>query len=252
MKFLNFLKKRRTDNFEALLQKAATEPAAHIELLKRLLTEKFLLITNSSHIPEGYYVVPEDTSIGVFTFDNGKTPFFSSEDRIFDNIIIKERVGFTELEGRDVFVILKGKTLMLNPFSKSNLELSPEETNALLNGTYLNTAGKAITVTASFSLDQPKRYPVEVIKSLVDFFSNDPLVETAYVGWIQFHDTDDHPHYIFAIDSHGDWNNLCKETGYIVNQILGGEIFDLIQLRIQKDIEEYFLKTGNPFYMKSV
>jgi hypothetical protein len=102
-------------------------------------------------------------------------------------------------------------------------------------------------------IGQPAKYPTEIVKALIELFKTKPDVVGAYLGW--FHDpaTVDPPHYIFAIETTGDWRSLSDEAGFIGNQYMSdSEIFDLVQITNNSGfLNDYFIKETKPFYIKA-
>jgi hypothetical protein len=254
MGIFNFLKKKKIQDLEMLWQKGIDEPAYRLEFLKSMLSEKLVVLTKDGDISEDHQISEKDTKFAIFAFQDGRIPFFTSAKRIFDNNIIKHQVKFLEVEGKNLFAILKGKTLVLNPNSDHTKEFSPEEIERLVDGTYFSKSVRRLKIDklTPIKIKQPDKYPTEVVKALVNLFSNKPDVNAAYVGWMYDPASDDPPHYIFGIDSRGDWNSLSGEAGFLVNQILGDEMFNLIQMTGQNGIEDYFVKGTKPFYTKLI
>ena len=242
MNFLKFLKKKQANGLETLLKKAANSPADRFEFISRILSEKLFVITNNEILTTGYTILEKDTKIDLFSFEDGRVPVFTSTDRIFDKKIIKEQVTFLELNGKDLFGMLKGKTVILNPYSDYGKEFHPEEIEKLRI---------EIKKETQIIIGQPSRYPREAVNSLSAFFSGKPDVISAYVGWMHDPASDDPPHYIFAFDISKNYDDLSKEAGFIVNEILGGEIFDVIRISGRGGIEDYFVNSSKPFYIKT-
>lgn len=251
MDLLKFLKKKKIHSFEELLKKAADEPAYRSEIIKRILTEKLLVITKDKIGPEGYSIAEKDTLLNILSLPDGSIPVFTSTDRIFDKGIIKEQVNFYECNGEDLFNLVKGAKLILNPYSDYGKKFTPEEVQSLLNGTYFDRNVQQVTVkkATKVAIGQPAVYPTEMVKSLVKLFSNKSEVAAAYVGWIHDPSSGDPPHYILAIKVTADWENINKEAGFIAQQFLGAsEIIDIIQIKGKGSfLNDYFVKT-KPFY----
>lgn len=253
MKLFNFLRKKEVYNFETLLQKVAGNPAYQIEFSRRLLSEKLVIITNAGVAPEGIQFLQEGTMVNIFSFDDGTIPVFTSTDRIFDKGIIKEQVNFLELTGKDLFSNLAvGQAFILNPYSENGKELHPKEIASLLDGTIFKPRQIVFKKNTPVKIGQPTKYPTEVAKSLVKLFSNKPEVEAAYVAWIHDPASDDPPHYIFAIDTKTNYNEIINEAGFLTQKVFGvGEIVDFVQISNLGGINNYFLSTP-PFYKKGV
>jgi hypothetical protein len=254
MKLFKFLKKTKASSFENLLRRAADDPAYRVEFLKRLLTEKLIIITKESIGAEGITILEKDTKVNIYTLQDGSIPVFTSTDRIFDNGIIKDKVNFLELNSRDLFSnIAVGRTFILNPYSDYGKKLLPQEIERLLDGTIFTEGGKQIVIEKStpVQIGQPAKYPTEVVKSLTRLFSGKPEVNAAYLAWIYLPSSNDPPHYIFAIDLISNWSEISSEAGFLTQEVLGtGEIVDFVQISNRGDINDYF-KSIMPFYKKA-
>jgi hypothetical protein len=237
-----------------LLQRACTEPGYQPELMRRLLTEKLIIIINYNDQQAELNKITDDKEIGVFTFDDGRVPIFTSEERIFDKDDFSKDVTQLSGEGEYLLKLLKGKALTMNPYSEYGKEFSKEEIERLLNGTYFtaNLVPGEIEKNASVELSQPARYPTEIVKSLIVLFSGRTDVFAAYVGWINDPAKDEPSHYIFAVDTEGDMNTLSSEAIFITKQFLpADEIVDFMQINKANEISNYFIKTTKPFYTKN-
>lgn len=254
MDLLKFLRKKKTYSFEELLKKAAKEPAYRSEFIKKILTEKLVVITKEPSGPEGYSIAQKDTSINILSLPDGSIPVFTSTERIFDKGVIKEQVNFLECKGEDLLNMVKGSQLILNPYSDYGKKFTPEEVQSLLNGTYFDRNVQQVTVkkATKVAIGQPAVYPTEMVKSLVKLFSNKSEVAAAYVGWIHDPASGDPPHYILAIKVTADWENINREVGFTAQQFLGAtEIIDIIQIKGKGSfLNDYFVNI-NPFYLST-
>jgi len=238
---------------EQLLQKAVSEPAFRAEFYKRLLTDKLVIITQNSNIPEGNQTSQKDTSVSIVSYPDGKIPVFTSTDRIFDKGIIKEQVEYMQMTGENLFGLAKGATFLLNPYSDYGKELLTNEIESLLNGTILTDTAKTLTIEkeTEVQIGQPAKYPTEIVNSLKKLFSERQNVKAAYLGWIFNPDSGEPPHYIFALDVDGDLQNLTQEAGFTAKQFLEqNEFVDFIKIDKNGGISNYFLKQTTPFYKR--
>ena len=252
MGLFNIFKKRPYD-FETLLKRAVTEPAFRIEFYKRILTENLVVIINNTNLPEGEFVSTENTKVQVLALKDQRIPVFTSTERIFDNGVIKEKVNFLELEGRVLLKMLTDKTLIINPYSNYGKEILPDEIKKILDGAIstANVQHLEIKKNTNIKIGQPAVYPTALVKSFTKLFSERLTVEAAYLGWIHDPESDIPPHYIFAVEETGDWNDLTQEMGYLINQIQGtAPIVDLLKIDEKDGICGYFVKSTTPFYKK--
>ena len=80
---------------------------------------------------------------------------------------------------------------------------------------------------------------------------NKPEVIAAYLGWIHHPETADPPHYIFAIETTGDWRSTSDEAALVAQKIIGTEeIMDFVQIGKSDFFDDYFINKTQPFYTK--
>jgi len=252
MDLLKFLKRRKPDNIEALLKKAVGSPSYRDEFYRQLLTARLVIITKENAGITGYVTLQKDTRVEILTFEDGYIPVFTSTEKIFDKGIIKEQVPFLECTGEDLFNFVKGAKLILNPYSDYSKELLPDEIEQLLDRSIFTHSPKQIVITKDTEvlIGEPAKYPDIVVDALKALFIKKSDVTAAYVAWIHDPSSDVPPHYIFAIETRGDWWSLSNEAGSIANEILGGnQIIDFMQLSGNGGINDYF-KKSSPFYRK--
>jgi len=254
MSFFDFFKKKPDApqtgalSLETLLQKAATEPAFRAEFTKRLMTDQLIIITEGSD-REGSHILEQDTSINIVALNDGRIPVFTSNDRIFDQGVIKEQVHFTQMKGADLFEMTRGATLVINPFSQYGKDLLAGEIAQMLDGTI--TASKKIVIEkdTQVQIGQPANYPDALVESLRKLFAERPNVNAGYLGWIHNPESGDPPHLIFSIDADGDFQSVVNEAGFTAEQYLQpSEVVDFVKFG-NGTLDDYFEET-KPFYKR--
>jgi hypothetical protein len=239
------------NRLETVLRKAATEAAYRPEFYKRLLSEKLVVLTDKTNLPDGVQALEKDTNVNIVSLKNGKIPVFTSTGKIFDKGIIKEEVPFLEMKGEDLFNLAKGATFVLNPYSDYGKELLPNEIESILNRTLLTDGRKRIVVEkeTKVQLGQPANYPTDIVHSLKILFANKPTVKKAYLGWIFNPSFGEPPHYIFALDIEGEIQSITNEAGFTAKQFLkSDDIIDFIQIDDKSGLSDYFVNQTTPFY----
>ena len=256
MGLFDFLKNKtrststQENRLETALRHAATHVAYRADFYKYLLTDKLIVLTANSNLPEGSQTLKEDTNINIVSLQDGKIPVFTSTDKILENGIIKEKVSYIEIIGEDLFKFTTGATFILNPYSDFGKELLPNEIERLMNGTILTSDKKIINEKdTEVQIGQPARYPTEIAEALHDLFKYRPAVNKAYLAWIFNPTSEDPPHYIFAIDLDGDNENILDEAGFTAKQFLPpDEFIDFIRIDKENPLSAYFLNQTKPFY----
>ncbi len=231
-----------------MLKKAASDPTIRADFYKKLLSEELLILSDQVGLSAGKQVLQKDTTVKIVSFGDGKIPVFTSTDRIFDKGVIKEQVNYLAAKGEDLFNFAKGATFLLNPYSDYGKELLPNEIEELLSGRLFHSLTRTINIQKETQalIDQPVNYPTNIIHALNQLFQSTPAVKAAYLGWMQFPNTDEPPHYVFCIDADGDTQLLYNTAGQLVQQFLkSGEFVDFVS----KGTFGYF-DTIAPFYKK--
>jgi hypothetical protein len=257
MGLFDLFKKRPVNDIESLtiedlLKNAARDAGYRVAFYKRLLTSELIVLTQDSPLPEGAQTLPEDTPLRVVSFDDGRIPVFTSADRVFDKHVIDKKVQSVAMKGADLFEVLNGATLLLNPYSDYGKELLPREIKSLLDGTMFASTGETITVKSATQalVGQPATVPTEMLESLRTVFSRRPEVSAGYLGWIDMGGSDVPPHYVIGIEAEDYTKDLVEEVGFTANQFLGpNEFVDLIQLNTNDGVCSY-LRSTEPFYKR--
>ncbi|MFT3794280.1 enhanced serine sensitivity protein SseB C-terminal domain-containing protein [Flavobacterium sp.] len=254
MSFFDFFKKKPETqpseplSLEALLQKAATEPAFRAEFSKRLPNEQLIIITEGSD-RQGEHTLEADTTVNILSLNDGRLPVFTSNDRIFDQNVIKEEVHMVQIKASDLFVMTKGATLVINPFSQCGKDLLPHEIEQMLDGGLRTSKKITIEKETQVQIGQPAKYPDALIASLQKLFAERPNVSKAYIGWLYNPKSSDPPHYLFSIEVNGDFQSLFDEVGFTAEEYLEPkEVIDIVRFGVGT-LDDYFEST-EPFYKR--
>lgn len=259
MGLLNIFKKKSEEpvqehlSLETLLQKAATEPAYRGAFYQQLLSDNLVVITNNTNAPEGEYTLPQNATVNIISYPDGRIPVFTSTERIFDKGVVTEEVAYMEMKGRQLFELAKGATFLLNPYSDYGKELLPEEITMMLSGKILGGAPETITIKkdTEVQIGQPAHYPTEMVQSLKELFATTPNIRAAYLGWMFNPESGEPPHYILGLDAEGDLHSVAHEAGRLAQQFLSPDEFvDFIKIDDKGGISDYFLESVEPFYKR--
>jgi hypothetical protein len=240
-------------SLEDLLKNAAVDAAYRVAFYKRLLTSELIVLTPDPVLSDGVQTLEQDTSLRIVALDDGRIPVFTSQDRMFDKHVIDKEMRYVAMSGKDLFGVVAGATLLLNPYSNYGKELLPSEIKSLLDGTMFGSAGETITVNSPTKvlLGQPAKIPTEMLAALSRIFARRTDVSAAYLGWIDMRgDKDVPPHYVIGIETNDYSKDLVEEIGFTANQFLGAnEFVDLIELNKTDGVGRYLSGT-KPFYKR--
>ena len=237
------------NQLEAVLKKAAAEPAFRPEFYKRLVSDNLVVLTARSELPDGTQTLKENSQVSLVTFQDGKIPVFTSTNRIFDKDIVKEQVPYLQLNGQDLFQMARGATFILNPYSDYGKELPPHEIESILDGSIFSGNHKKITIQqeTQVQIGQPAKYPTEMVNSLKTLFATKRSVKKAYLGWIFDPASGEPPHYMIGLDA-TDIQNTIQEAGFTAQQFLSeGEMVNFMQID-DSGVSNYLVKQTRPFY----
>lgn len=247
MRLLNLFKE--DFKLDKLLERAIKDPSSRINFYKRLINEKLIVIVNKKFDAD----VDRNSVLNITTLQDGRVPVFTSKERIFDNGIIKRYVDLVEINAKKLFEITKGATLILNPYSKYNKKIVPEEIEQILDGRIFladNPTEIMVNRNSKPVVGEPTEYPTEIIDALKNLFSQRHDVQCAYFGWAYLYDSNDKPHYIFGIKTNGNIDQIICDAGDIVRGFLSKDDFvDFINMNSKGEIIDY-LKSTEPFYTK--
>nr|WP_319272487.1 enhanced serine sensitivity protein SseB C-terminal domain-containing protein [uncultured Draconibacterium sp.] len=260
MSIFDIFKKKSTDStfpendLETLLLKASSDSSARKDFYVKLLwSELFVLTAEESTLERGNKILEKDTEVKLINLENGVLPVFTSTNRIFDKGYIKEQVPFMAMKGHDLFNLTKGSKLVLNPYSDYGKELLPNEIERLLDGSiFEQTNDITIEKETQIQIGQPKIYPDRLIKSLSDLFKTKPKTKAAYIAVIRINENETEPHYLIGIEYEGQFNEITKVAGPLVEKHLtNNEVVDFVQIDYKSGVSKYLLNETKPFYKKN-
>ena len=241
-----------SNDIELLLEKAARDPTIRHEFYTQLLTHKLIVITKNDSNGTRTYTAQKGDIINVIKYPDGKIPVFTSKTKIFDKGVIKEQVHISEIMGKDLFILTKGATLLLNPYSDYGKEFFPHEIDQILD--IASDAGVEKIVVkkeTEIQIGQPAVYPQQMVDTLSQIFATKPSVKSAYIAWIFNPSANEPPHYLIAIEGEGDLQPIKNEAGNRAYQFLDGKGFlDMIELTSKSGLYSYFVNDSKPFYVR--
>lgn len=242
---------KASNAFEDILKRAAENPIFRDEFYTKILQSELLVITKDE-MPNSQ-ADSKGTNVQLITLNTGAIPVFTSVPKIFDKGVIQENITSVPIIGRQLFEMTKGQTLFLNPFSDYGKELLPKEIEGVLDGSILNSKNFThdIKKDTRIQIGVPAVYPNEIVDEMSKLFSSFNQVKSAYVAWIHVPNSNEPPHYIFAIDVDDEYREIVAQAGKIVEQYSAKYNFaDIIRLESKGGLSDYFINESKPFYSK--
>jgi hypothetical protein len=246
-----------TENqIEALLALASDEPAHRPEFFRVLLESKVYVISNIKKEGRGHESLKPDEALSILTInihdDNAIIPFFTS---------VAELTRFADydaqwigINARQLFILTKGTTLVLNPQSRYSKPFYPPMIEALLttgiHHAFLHTTAQS---HAGVRISPPDPYPSKMVDSLIIFFAARPEVTSACMALKQG-PHDQRPHLLVGIDAQGDVAQIIQEAGSVALDTVPEELPEVAVVdmnAIPEEISKAILHNGRTFYEKS-
>ena len=138
-------------------------------------------------------------------------PIFTSMKRI--QAMVKSPSSYLKFKGRNFFELTRGEKIFLNPGSEIAKGFTPREISDLLDGSIFQERPRfKLDENTEVYVGQAAEYPTELIKNLLELFSHDPLVRTAYLAVAASTTAPKKPHFLVGIDVEGDWKRILVDV----------------------------------------
>jgi hypothetical protein len=246
------------NELERLLARAAADPAARPAFL-RALPEHDLFVITEGHVPDraGPVTLTHDTPLrlreieleGAWHF-----PVFTSVERI--SAVVPREVGFVGMKGRDLLKMLREKNVILNPGADYGKFLTPQEIEAILDGSIFEPQARPqFAAGQKMLLGEPADYPHHITEPLKRYFATRREVKRAYLAHAWMREVEGEvPHSLIGIVVSGDWEKIIDEAGLVVREVRPGEPVDMLPIRPgdRSFISSHMQRHMKPFYRRKL
>jgi hypothetical protein len=231
---------------------AASEPGAR-PLFYRLLAESalfFLDASSDSPLPEGSTLLRTGASVKAVCVEIGGTPhtaIFSSLSVLRTCIRAEHR--YVSILGRDLFELMRGTHLVLNPGAAYGKQILPNEIEAILNGSAARGyTSKVIEKATQVMLGQPAEYPQHLTEALAARFRSDKQVRAAYLALCSWPESGEQ-FLMIGLDAEGNWEALMRAVTATLREVAKpNETVDFVRMD-QSSFADY-LRSTRPFYKR--
>jgi hypothetical protein len=246
-----------TENrLEALLALSTDEPAHRPEFYRMLLDSEVYVISDMEQKNEGRWYLSADDALSILTISVADKdpiiPFFSSIEEL--TRFVDFPAQWVGINARDLFVLTKGATLVLNPQSQYSKPFYPAVIEALLTTGIHHTSRQTMSQShAGVRISPPEPFPSKMVDSLIIFFATRPEVTSACVALKQSPD-DRRPHLLVGVDARGDVAQVIREAGSVALDTVPDELPEVAVVdmnAIPEEISEAILHKGRTFYEKT-
>lgn len=244
------------NDLERLLIRAVTEPAARPDFYRALLENPLYFVRIGEPPPTTQQITlqPGETlKVNTITHEGREhTPIFSSKERV-EHVARDKPVGYLAMMGRDLFTMMRGSELILNPGSEYGKVLTAAEVESMLNGSIFSGFTNPDVGGRQILLGQPSNYPHQLIDALKEKFAKLSEVNAAYLAHAQVAGVDQQPNTLIGIEMKGDWNQLLEQLGPILEaNTRQGEVVSLARINPKHPdtIAKYMLNSTTAFYKR--
>ncbi|GMA98220.1 enhanced serine sensitivity protein SseB C-terminal domain-containing protein [Pelosinus sp. IPA-1] len=236
------------------LKKAISDPSMRPQFYEQLIKSDVFVITDGREMPIEKGVLQPGATVGIKTLknpdDNPVIPVYSSLEQLQKSI--QEKVIYLQLPCKELFSIIKGSYVVLDPNTEYMKEFPPEEIEAIVNGTIFVTGRQMVAnKKTQVMIGQPAVYPQEIVDRLTSYFKRDTRVKKAYLAQFYNPESDDRAHPLIVIECAEEaYSDISGKAGMVVNAIVApGEYVDMIRAD-SSNIALSVTKDFQPFYKK--
>ncbi len=226
-------KKAMSDNkLEIALRAAAKDAGQRPEFYRVLLESDVWALGSAERNAAG-----EATSLKLTPWQTPEgqaiLPIFSSMEQW--QLSIDEQTGYVRLNARDLLEATRGDHLVLNPNADYGKTFTPQEIEALLDGSLFQRGDmEVVEATRQVLLGQPVEYPQALADGLASYFGGVPEVQAAYLVMMEDPGREPSRSLLVGIETQAEEKRLHEifgEGGLVVTELLeAGEFADFIRL----------------------
>ncbi len=177
-------------------------------------------------------------------------PVFSSLPML--QRFIDREMRYLSINTMDLFALVRGSDVWLNPGGAFGKEFPASEIEALLDGRLLgNPQTYTIERETQMMIGRPSTEPNELLEELAEVFNGLPGVKLAYNAHYYNPATGDPPHTLIAVEAEGNWEEVVKAAGRRASAArVPDPPVDFLRLDGTSGLEHYFEADCEPFYRK--
>ena len=250
--------KAGADNpLEAALKAAARDTARRPAFYTLLLESTVYVIGHTAAPGAGRHVAQSGEKLAIQHWQTKEgtpvIPFFTSLPML--QRVLKEQMGYLALQGRELFKLTRGASLVLNPMSEHGKEFYPDEVAALLDGGVAHL-GRMLDVpdAREIELDQPDDTPRALVAALARFLPRHPAVRRAFLCRMKDPAAGAGPSLLVGFEGDGDLADAIREAGNVAADTAPADMavgFTAVRAG-EPGPSEYMLAAVAPFYTRGL
>ncbi|MBN1260176.1 MAG: enhanced serine sensitivity protein SseB C-terminal domain-containing protein [Anaerolineae bacterium] len=229
------------NDLEELLAGAIFDQDRQDEFFRTLLESTVFVVGHAGQGTVGKFRVAGNATFSLRQWEfEGRAvlPVFTSLTRL--RAFITQEEGYLGLNARSLMTLMgETMTLVLNPGSVYGWELTPEQVQGLLDGSFFESSSKAAAPVLSPG----------VVAALRAVFARHPEVRAVYLAKLHL-EHDPAPHLVLGVDATGDFRALVSECGMILHtEVESGVSIDFIAID-DGELSAYLVEKTLPLYRR--
>ncbi len=237
-----------------LMRLSADQPALRSIFYERLWAEKLILIPLNQDIPVGTLDSNKHSQLEILKLSDGRTPVFTSEQRIYEGNHINSNVIYIEIKGKDLFPKNTDIQYVLNPFSQFGKNITHEEIEKIEKGEHLYDLSRSSEISPENEIEIiiPEKYPAKLMDDLIILFREMPDVDRAYIVLLKHKNSHRSPNYTIALRTDDKFDEISTEIGIIAEKHLAkDQIIEVMNLTTESHFWNFF-RHRKPFYRRDM
>ena len=218
------------NELERLLAAAAADPVARPTFARALLASR-VYVLGCLDRPTVGGAAQTGSAMKLLTWsdEHGSiTPFFTSEAMLQRTVAARPGTDarFLRMKSRDLFEMLRGQRLLLNPDGVNGKIYTASEVEALLAGKEPGLTTEVVQRQRQVAVGTAARIPPELPDVLRRFFAERPVVQAAHLGWIAH--PDGHEGYLLLVVTDDRETAMAGFGSLRISEVAGGHTVDVL------------------------
>ncbi|GGO08121.1 enhanced serine sensitivity protein SseB C-terminal domain-containing protein [Saccharibacillus kuerlensis] len=241
------------NELERTLAAAVHDPSRRKEFYEELQCSEIYTLHMGGDAPGEDGILQEKMKVRLPSVEiAGKTylPVFTSLPML-QNFIDRE-MRYLSMNAIDLFGLVRGSDVWLNPGGEFGKEFSASEIESLLDGSLLGVPESyTVDCETQVMLGSPSTVPNDLLNELAEVFDKLPNVMLAYNAHYYNPATGEPPHTLIAVEAKGNWEQVVRAASLRSSSAHVPEPpVDFLRLDGTSGFETYFESNCEPFYQK--
>jgi hypothetical protein len=220
----------RVNDLERLLAAAAQDPVRRPEFIARLFQSDVYVLGYLDRPTVGNKAV-EGTTMSLVTWGDAAgpiTPFFTSEQMVQATVAARPGTDsrFVRMGARDLFQMVSGQRLVLNPDGPNSKIFMQDEVKALAAGREPGVVTEVLQAQRQVLVGAAAHVPPELINVLSRFLAKRTAVYAAHLGWIAH--PDGQQGYLMVVVADDREAAMAGFGSVQIGEITGGPTLDVV------------------------